>query len=546
MNQPSIPSPQSNENQPSNPTEQKKFNVFTSGCADERRWKQWQNSFIPWLTKFVKNNPSVGQLLVQHYDTFDNNNLEPPPQKYEIIRQQWLEFPDEFKETTDVQTVKHVKTPNVIRFGETIEYYEKRNEHYVYFDFAHLLDHKKPTIPYKYIYYPYEHTDQNTYIEKFKPFRFENNEIKTYIEDLRSNKYIVLQQEFKINDKQKIQTPMLEIVGGTNIDTLEDYYKLLEIIREFDLKTLAENLKLNELLEKLKKLSLSDTTKTIANIKTIIEDILKSTSISVSNPTSSSQSNENQPSNPSKNDVAIIPAGLDNLGASCYANSLTQLLAQIPNIEIYLRNAKLENYANLIQELKENTTQGNVILNDKCDIAMREIGYNERQADPKELFSTIINKVGKNKIQEIIIKTKRIDDAQPLISSIIEIRITSANMKKSVSELFSELFENNKITYETSQYVWIALNTGDNNTNIQTDVNEKLNIGKILYELIGAIIHIGDSQSMGHYISVKQINNKWYKINDKAVEKIANINMYLNDIKNKSDENVRMLLYKKI
>ena len=67
--------------------------------------------------------------------------------------------------------------------------------------------------------------------------------------------------------------------------------------------------------------------------------------------------------------------GIENQYMSCGANSLSQLLVEIPNVESYLDKQKFPNYINFLKNLRETTAP--IIVKNSCDIAMKEIGYAE-------------------------------------------------------------------------------------------------------------------------------------------------------------------------
>jgi len=243
-----------------------------------------------------------------------------------------------------------------------------------------------------------------------------------------------------------------------------------------------------------------------------------------------------------KRDEAIFPAGLENTINSCYANSLTQLFAQIPEIEYHLNN-KFPSYAKLIKDLKEVDEKGIIFQHDICDIAMKNIGHIQSQDDPRSTFIHITDQI--KEIPEIMVKRLVNNIQKDLFFMDINADKENSNIQEQLEDIISKIKKNNN-TIIFSQYLFTMMNT--TGPIVNTKINNELKIEEDNYNLIGAILHRGETQQGGHYISIKKINNIWYEINDSFVIEISDINKYIQNIeeKDKASKRIRIVLYKKI
>lgn len=270
-----------------------------------------------------------------------------------------------------------------------------------------------------------------------------------------------------------------------------------------------------------------------------------------------------------KRPVAKYPTGLTNIGVSCYLNSLTQLLAQIPNIEIQIRNNGFPNYADLIIKLK-NADTTTIINSDVCDIAMKGI-YERKAADIRtalikiiEVKSIYINGKLRTTLPYNTPQEKQIVDIKyhipdeimylrerknPNTNDIMTIKygILDIHAKEmSVQKLIDEFLETGDFYKQISpSYLLININTSDGDNLPKPSIDKTLIIfekTKNSYDLIG--VSVNHRGGIGHYVTIIKIDDIWYYINDSYIEK-KDIDKYMEEVKKDNSKDPRMLLYKK-
>ena len=90
------------------------------------------------------------------------------------------------------------------------------------------------------------------------------------------------------------------------------------------------------------------------------------------------------------------------------------------------------------------------------------------------------------------------------------------------------------LIYSFPTILIIILNRGKNNKyNVKLDIKEEIDItnyaqfksGRLLYNLIGVITHIGKSGPNAHFVASckSPVNNLWYRFNDSIVSTINNV-----------------------
>lgn len=203
--------------------------IYTSGCADPYRYQQWKNTVLPWLkTLNIK-------FTVDHYDNFtDIYDLGSPGNKIK----NYLWFDQKYRD-------QYEDSPAATNIGVSFDDLPGVKENnYVYFDFAHILNHLNLTLPYTYIYYPYEESNTNTYFD-IKPFTIKNGKIETYINKLRNNEYKVIDVIGIIIDSETFNFKSIEY-EGVKLDNETKFMKLLEIIRHFELSNVATDIEVEK------------------------------------------------------------------------------------------------------------------------------------------------------------------------------------------------------------------------------------------------------------------------------------------------------------
>ncbi len=214
--------------------------VYTSGLADENRKNHWNNFLLPWLKQLNK------QLYIFHYDNWQNQSLN---NDGEIILSNIIQMEsnnnyliNEFLQFDNRYINSYISYDKPINPHTQFNKLLTHGQNYVYFDFAHLLNHTIE-LPYNYIYYVYEMTKID--IECFKPFRYENNKIITFIQDLKkiNNSDKITIKKLKLSNENTtkfldgIETIMMNNVTFKNQEKLGVLYWA---IVEFNLKDLSK------------------------------------------------------------------------------------------------------------------------------------------------------------------------------------------------------------------------------------------------------------------------------------------------------------------
>lgn len=211
--------------------------VYTSGCADVSIWSQWNYTFLPLIQK-ITDSP----LIIRHYD---KKFLMKEKSYGEKVRNNLVFEPKYLSNTYEYSKAG-------VKFDELLGVKE---DNYIYFDFAHLLDHTKEQ-PYKYIYYPYEGRSKNVYAKYFKPFTIDiNGKIETFVQKLRAKKYKVIEKDIEFDSYKKKYKYTFKIktieFEGKVFDNKDKFIMLLEIIREYGLIDLATDIQIKGFLKQL-------------------------------------------------------------------------------------------------------------------------------------------------------------------------------------------------------------------------------------------------------------------------------------------------------
>ena len=206
--------------------------IFTSGLGNIKKKEEWIMYIYPWLLSLNKN------LYIVHYDMFTDEKA-----KGIIGRKinKYLNFDDRYKnKSPDIKTTQE----NSINFDDLIK---TKSNNYVYFDMGHALNYETE-LPYKCVHYPY---DENNYFQYFKPFRFENTDVITYIEDLKKEQNIIeIDLVLQCNgEKIILGTVKTFEVNNLKFDTQDKLTLLFNIISYFKLSKLVKDLELKNLIK---------------------------------------------------------------------------------------------------------------------------------------------------------------------------------------------------------------------------------------------------------------------------------------------------------
>lgn len=251
---------------------------------------------------------------------------------------------------------------------------------------------------------------------------------------------------------------------------------------------------------------------------------------------------------------------IQNLGASCYINAVSQLLVMIPNLP---KNIKIKNkeYGEFLETLK-NTPKDNISEIDFISKCIKNIGYMNAQDDAANiLYSLDLAMINSKYYYKFNFDTDTKNMEEPFInlsldknsSSVVKLwyefvgkqEIESANDRKGLAVknptreiIFTKLSDNlivklGVFSFDknsgTSQKIELSPNDFNVDDAIHPEENNGNNKNYKNYDLSGVVLHSGTLNS-GHYIIIKKVDNKWVCINDDTVLESSRITF--NDVWN--------------
>jgi len=248
-------------------------------------------------------------------------------------------------------------------------------------------------------------------------------------------------------------------------------------------------------------------------------------------------------------------SGLENLGNTCYLNSVLQLLMQCSSfINIFKEAEKstsqvIQNFINFVEKYETQKVVSPVeiqlILNFKENLfaPFQQYDAHESLIQLLDILGEETEKVWKQNINKAFFQYKyythfhnltRCNDKKQIINSetILTLPFTES-LKKSIdlfevkdkienweSEKYNEKVDAEKFNtiYHWPDYLFIQINRYDSNFNkIQDNMESPLQFND--YELRGAVIHHGHFR-FGHYITILLINGEFFLCDDEKIHPI--------------------------
>ncbi len=107
---------------------------------------------------------------------------------------------------------------------------------------------------------------------------------------------------------------------------------------------------------------------------------------------------------------------------------------------------------------------------------------------------------------------------EKIVNNYVEKQIIDSEPPKFINIFY------NRIAYDKNfSRVIKNSNAIDIDNKLEVDLRKIFNSEeKILYQIVSAVVHIGNSADCGHYVSVVKKNEKWYICNDSSVKIISN------------------------
>lgn len=234
--------------------------------------------------------------------------------------------------------------------------------------------------------------------------------------------------------------------------------------------------------------------------------------------------------------------GIQNLGESCYINSLSQLLVEIPDIEKHIDVNKFPNYVRFLNRLRR--TNEKFITNDFCDKVMRQdIGYSDVGSAPETVLS---------KLEPTCCIITVVYDRPSLGNPNERLTRTPAylqlSMGDNVQDAIQKTIREHKIYQLTvPNFLFLSIpskNIGDSSVPQMTidQVNNSITVSNQHFTLIGATF---TTLSGRHETVIKKVQDGWRYYNDSEVKGPYKILMEAYQ-DNKWIGNPSLLLYKKI
>ena len=263
------------------------------------------------------------------------------------------------------------------------------------------------------------------------------------------------------------------------------------------------------------------------------------------------------------------PPGIPNIGQTCYANSIFQLLYRITDLtndiitnkfdkpEYYNSNSLAIKIFNFIKLM----SKGDKISKEEARSILDICISKTKQEDANEQLGKVLfelrdkqNEIGTQNSRFITKLQQGDKDKNVMATNYILSLAVNKKTDKNSNETITDIINNNKLNISTGKYLIVHLKSYSEITdgtkikfipNIKLEetvhIPQKNDIMK-LYNLVGVIIHIGENINSGHYIALIKYD-KWYKYDDDTVSSISNPTDFLNNNKNSTPY---ILLYEEV